>query len=252
MDLAECAPRLLPLLGEEERARFERYRFDKDKLLHLAAHALLRDVLSRHTGELPESWRFEKNKYGKPRVVAPESGIPLEFNLSHTRGMVVCGVSKAGPVGVDVEEPDRRVDCLGICDRFFSPFEADRLRALPESEQRTRFFSYWTLKESYIKARGMGISLPLEKFSFLLEREGRVDIEIDPELNDSAPAWRLGLMRTDSGHHAAFAVRPQEAGRAIRVEVLEVAPFEPAITARFIPLAVSSGVEWTAPKAPAP
>ena len=72
-------------------------------------------------------------------------------------------------MGVDVEDTERSGETVEIADQFFSPLEAAALRALPADRQRARFFDYWTLKEAYIKARGMGLAIPLEQFSFLLD-----------------------------------------------------------------------------------
>src|SRR6185436_18685723 len=93
----------------------------------------------------------------------------LHFNLTNTRGLVACAVSVAhAEVGVDAEALDRSGETVAIADRYFSTEEVRALRALPESAQRQRFFAYWTLKESYIKARGLGLRLPLDQFSFRL------------------------------------------------------------------------------------
>ena len=69
-----------------------------------------------------------------------------------------------------------------IANRFFSPTEAAALSGVPEHRRQERFFEYWTFKESYIKARGMGLSIPLDRFSFHYSDERAVRIAIDPVL----------------------------------------------------------------------
>jgi 4'-phosphopantetheinyl transferase len=79
------------------------------------------------------------------------------------------------------------------------------LRALPLSQQRARFFDFWTLKEAYIKARGLGLSLPLERFWFTVSA-GAIGIDIDPSLGDHPARWRFTLRAPSPRHVIATAV----------------------------------------------
>jgi 4'-phosphopantetheinyl transferase len=158
------------LLTEDERVRHQRLRFERDKRQFLATRALVRTVLSCYEPTVsPLEWRFAIGERGKPSISEPASASGWHFNLSNTRGLVVCAVSGVhSRLGVDVERLDRSNDLLALADRYFSPMEVSELRALPSSEQPSRFFDYWTLKESYIKAHGLGLAIPLDSFSFLL------------------------------------------------------------------------------------
>lgn len=213
------------LLTEDERKKCARFRFEKDRLTCLVTRALVRTVLSRYADVAPERWRFIENAYGRPEVSEPEKERGLRFNLSHTNGLVVCLVARDREVGVDVEDRERHGDLLEVADRFFSPYEVDALRALPEGEQLERFFSYWTLKESYIKARGMGLSLPLSQFSFLLDREADgIGIRLDPSLEDAAERWQFTAMSHGRRHAIAAAV--ESWGKPLRVVVRETVPLD--------------------------
>ena len=167
------------LLSEEERAQYRRYRFEKDRRLHLIAHALARAALSRYAPVRPEEWTFAHNAHGKPRIAGPQAGQALRFNLAHTRGMVMCGVAREAEIGVDAEDMERKSDIRGIARRFFCAPERSALEALPEAGRRDRFFSLWTLKEAYVKARGMGLSIPLNQFAFHFGEEGAVAVAFD-------------------------------------------------------------------------
>ena len=101
-------------------------------------------------------------RVGKPTIAHPKDIAPLSFNLSHTERLIVCLVALDREVGVDAEDTERAGETVEVADRFFSPTEVAALRALPAQSRRRRFFQYWTLKEAYIKARGMGLSLPLK------------------------------------------------------------------------------------------
>jgi 4'-phosphopantetheinyl transferase len=119
----------------------------------------------------------------------------LRFSISHTHSLIVLAVTRGRALGVDVENVCARDASLDIAERFFSPSEVATLAGAPAKEQRDRFFEYWTLKESYIKARGMGLSLPLDKFSFRYPDARSVEIVIDPELADHPGRWQFWQFR---------------------------------------------------------
>jgi 4'-phosphopantetheinyl transferase len=195
------------LMTEEEHARHDRFYFERDRRLFLATRALVRTVLSLYAEVEPARWRFAEGERGKPYIAEPLPNPVLHFNLSNTRGLVVCAVSTAhGSLGVDAEFLDRPGETVGIADHYFSPLEARALRARPPEHQRERFFCYWTLKESYIKARGLGLALPLEQFSFLLDSGSDIGIAFDPRLRDDPARWRFALLRASAQHMVAVGV----------------------------------------------
>ncbi len=193
------------LLSDEERRRHDRFHFEHDRHHFLVAHALLRTAVGRYVEADPGGLEFVTDHRGRPELAPGQGKRPARFNLSHTRGLVVVGVTPEHDVGVDVER-EREVN-LAVADRHFAPSEVAALGALPGlSEQRQRFFTYWTLKESYIKARGEGLRLPLDRFAFLLD-EAPPRLEVDPELDDQGDRWSWAVMRVGDGHQAAWAVR---------------------------------------------
>src|SRR5262249_34435137 len=144
----------------------DRFHFPSGRRDYLVTRALVRLALSRYAAVPPERWRFTKGRYGRPEIAEPLITPRLRFNVSHTVGMVACLITVERDVGVDVETTARAGRPLEIADRYFSPAESRTLRRLPGAEQRDRFFEYWTLKESFIKAMGVGISMGLKTFSF--------------------------------------------------------------------------------------
>lgn len=214
------------LLTEEEEARRERYLLERARQEFLVARALVRTTLSRY-GELsPEAWRFEKNKHGRPDLLLEQRGEPaLLFNISHTRGLVVCAVVRGLDVGVDVEDTRRNTNGVAIADRFFSDGEVKDLHRLPAHHQQDRFFDYWTLKEAYIKARGMGLALPLGGFSYHLLQGPPPRISFDPEHIDDAPRqWQFALFSPTDRHRSALAVRRGEGAPDLSVTLRWVVP----------------------------
>jgi 4'-phosphopantetheinyl transferase len=214
------------LLAPEESARKARYYFEKNRHEYLITRALCRGVLSRYAAVPPAAWTFSQNSYGRPEIASP--AVPwLRFNLTNTTGLIACLVARDRDVGVDVEDTGRRGETVGIADRFFSPAEVLALHAVPEAEQRARFFDYWTLKEAYIKARGMGLAIPLDQFSFSIERGAPIRIAFDPRLVDDPATWQFAQLRPTEEHLISAAVR--RAGEAaVRFVVRRTIPLIPA------------------------
>lgn len=200
----------LAMLDDDERALAQRLRLPALRHTYIVAHALVRTSLSRYASVEPQDWSFVRNRYGKPEIAGPPAP-PLRFNLSHTDGAVACAVGLEHDIGVDVENAERTIDFVTIARSSFSTHEQDALNALAPDAQRERFFSYWTLKEAYIKARGMGLSIPLDQFSFHLEGQRPVHITFDPRLADHPHHWQFARLRPSEGYLAAVALRRREA-----------------------------------------
>lgn len=146
------------LVSDGRREKAARLRFEKDKRLSVGAELLLRHAL-RPAGV--EELSFAYGEYEKPYL--PERD--LHFNLSHSGEWVLCAVGGC-ELGCDIERlaPVN----LKIARRFFSPVEYEDIAAAPTpQEQQERFFRYWTLKESFMKATGLGLRLPMNEFAIL-------------------------------------------------------------------------------------
>jgi len=185
-------PSYRKILSVEEREQELRFRFIRDQQRYLVTRVLVRTVLSRYIRIAPHDWIFSTNAFGRPTIVNAEAADEgLLFNISHTRSLIVLGVSKGRAIGVDVENFNVRKVSIDLANRFFAPDEARALVALSANRQQYRFFEYWTFKESYIKARGMGLSLPLDKFSFFYPDDHSVILTIEPELSDYSARWQF-------------------------------------------------------------
>jgi 4'-phosphopantetheinyl transferase len=209
----------LGLLSPEERTRHARFLNERARHEYLITRALCRTVLSRYVDLAPVNWRFRVNEWGRPEIDVPELG-HLRFNLSNTRGLVACAVALDGEIGVDVEALDRVGDLLEIADGFMAAPESAAIRALPPDAQGLRFFTYWTFKEAYIKARGMGLSIPLDKFWFLLDgKDGKAQapsgarLVLDPDMDDDASGWSFAQLQPTDRHLLAVARREPVAFR---------------------------------------
>ena len=181
---------MLALLSDQERAQQQRFLPPAKRQEYLVTRILVRSVLGEVLGVAPQALQFVSNEWGRPAVVSGLMPSPIYFNVSHTEGLIVCLVSTEGEVGVDTESFARAPDLLALAPDVFSAKELSDLAALPLKDQPQRAVVLWTLKESYIKARGMGLSIPLDKFSFRFEPDG-VRLEVEPELADDGKRWQF-------------------------------------------------------------
>ena len=201
------------LLSPEERERELRFHFERDRKQFVITRALVRSVLSRYAALAPSAWEFVASSHGRPLVVQ-EAAQHLCFNLSHTAGLVVMAVSAAQEMGVDSENIAIRPASLDVANSFFSPDEVAGLNALPLAQRHQRFFEYWTLKEAWIKARSMGLSIPLDQFSMNLETEGRVSLQT--QLVAQPSTWQFFLLSVGNDHLLSVCAR-QELPLQLRV-----------------------------------
>jgi 4'-phosphopantetheinyl transferase len=184
------------LLTDEERERQRAFFFERNRLEYLVTRGLIRTVLSKYRAIPAAGWRFRRNEYGRPEVDPP---CGLRFNLANHPSLVVCAVHEGeAQLGVDVEPLDRGKEVLDIATTVFAEAELSALRALPSASQPDRAVSLWTLKEAYIKARGMGLALPLKDFAFDFTGTSP-RITFSPGLDDDPGRWRFLI--TDHEHH---------------------------------------------------
>ena len=200
---------LRSILSEDEVAQESRFYFADDRKRYLVTRAMVRMVLSRYALIAPEHWMFSKNAYGRPVIAdaiveAEVQTQGLCFNLSHTRGLIALAVTRGRELGIDVENIATRAVSLDVAERFFSPIEVAELACVAADRQQDRFFEYWTLKESYIKARGMGLSLPLDRLSFSFPHHSAVSLSIDPDLQDRADRWSFWQYRPTADYLMAL------------------------------------------------
>jgi 4'-phosphopantetheinyl transferase len=198
---AEILQRCERLLSAEERCRRDRLVFADDRRRYLLSHAMLRQTLSLYAPVAAQDWVFAAGPHGKPAIAAGQP--QLSFSLTHTRGLSACAIA-VRDVGVDAEGITRPAEYLDLARRFFAPQEADWIERLPEDWRAEAFFAVWTLKEAYIKARGIGLALPLAGFSFSFP-DGAVKVTFAPDFDDPA-AWQFERYQPTAEHQVAVAV----------------------------------------------
>jgi 4'-phosphopantetheinyl transferase len=203
------------LLCAEERERYGRFRFERDRQIFLVAHAFLRRVLSLYAPVEPDAWRFVANNNGRPEIAYPILNEPLYMNLSHTESLVATAIARLPEVGIDVENTNRPVSPMEIAPSVFTAEECQDLYTFSGEQRIQRFFELWTLKEAYVKARGMGLSLDLKQFRFVLGMS-QLRAEFDPQLDEDPHTWHFGALQPTGEHKAAIAVRTR-AGYPLKI-----------------------------------
>ena len=168
----------------DERARADRFYFARDREHFIVARGVLREILGCYLKRVPKSLCFCYGSHGKPALAGEFDGEAIRFNVSHSHGVALYAISRGRAVGIDLERIRFDLPVAEIAERFFSKREDAMLRSLPTDVQHQAFFRCWTRKEAYIKARGEGLSLPLDQF----------DVSLAP----GEPAAVLGTQRDPS------------------------------------------------------
>jgi len=151
-------------LSPEEREKAERFSSERHRQNYIFAHAVLRDILGRYLMRSARNVLFKYDAFGKPLLVHSETQVPLYFNLSHSGSMVLVALAYGRHIGADVEEVRPLEDIEHIATAYFTTQERAFVLSRDSEERARAFFHCWTRKESYIKALGKGLLIPLNSF----------------------------------------------------------------------------------------
>ena len=199
-------------LSADEMARASRFYFERDRRKYIGRRGILRAILATYLETEPSAIRFLYNEFGKPRLEGSSEARGLSFNLSHSGLLNLVAIGIDREVGVDIELINNSVSSDEVARRFFSPNEVATLEALPQSLRLAGFFKCWARKEAFIKARGMGLSIPLDSFdvfpnfgedSAYLSNWKIEDLDIDPGCAAAVAAdgreWKVTLRNWSFG-----------------------------------------------------
>jgi 4'-phosphopantetheinyl transferase len=195
------------MLSEDEKARADRFHFEIDRAQFIVARGWLRTLLGHYLEINPARVCFEYEKYGKPKVAnSLEAERRLHFNLAHARDLALYAFTYLGPIGIDLEyvQPDFIGD--DIAERWFSASEVMALNNLPAETRRAAFFNCWTRKEAFIKAKGNGLSLPLDQFDVTLVEDEPAAVLRTRWDEKEAARWSMRDVRAGQDYVGAVAV----------------------------------------------
>ena len=204
---ASVVSRMLQLLSADEQARAERFHLEIDRRRFIVARGCLRMILSCYAGVAPAEIRFDYATHGKPMLansIGPARR--LKFNLAHSNGLGLFAFTRAGDIGVDLEHVRPAFSEIGIAQQFFSAAEVASLNKIPAPARSEAFFHCWTRKEAFAKAKGKGLSLPLDQFDVTLKPDERAALLRTAWDENEAPRWSLKTIEVGQGYVGAVAV----------------------------------------------
>jgi len=196
-------------LSEDERRRATDFRFACHRERFVLSHAFTRWVLAAYLNVHPREVPLIHSSTGKPCVAsgATAAGESLGFNLAHCATHAVVAVAPTIFVGVDVEHHQGDLDVPGIAERYFARSEAEMLRALPRTQADANFLRLWTCKEAFVKAIGLGLVYPLNRFVVSEVERGKLEYSQVESAYGPASSWSLGTLMPTLGCYVAVAVR---------------------------------------------
>jgi medium-chain acyl-[acyl-carrier-protein] hydrolase len=202
----EYPARLRPLLSADEEARAGRFRFPRDRARFIVGRGLLRVLLGRYLSSPPERLRFAYGACGKPILAEGPAAGGLCFNVAHSDGLALIGVTRGREVGVDLERlrPDLAMERLAT--NCFSAQELQDLRAVPREMRTQAFFHCWTRKEAYLKATGTGLSAALDRFDVTLRPGEPAMLLANRDDPDAVRRWSLRDLQPGPGFVGALVV----------------------------------------------
>ncbi len=194
---------LAQTLCPAERARADRFFLARDRNRFIVCRGILRGLLGGYLNTAADQLRFCYGDQGKPRLAEQGGAGGLHFNLSHADGMAVLAFTRRGEVGVDVERVRTDAPWEEIAAYVLSCRDRVLLRNIPGALRRRAFFATWTCKEAYLKARGQGLSFPLNRIDVSLAPLALRRVGCDEQ---EAARWSLRELRVGGDYVAAVAV----------------------------------------------
>ena len=215
--LSKWRPRLFELgsiISPEEQRRAERLVIQQRRDDFILHRGLLRSILSKYMAQRPEEIRITISDIGKPSLIYEG----LEFNLSHSNDLMVCGITSGPKIGVDIQHIYPIESLERVIPKILSPAEAKILENTPNDEKMELFFTIWTVKEAFTKALGSGFQSPVNTIQVLTKKNGETIIQVqDPSQNRD---WIIQEIEIESGYKSFLAVE----GKEIQVRMMEFTP----------------------------
>ncbi len=223
----ETAAAWVRSLPDAEQARFAKYRHAPSAHEFLVGRLLARRWIAALTGTPAAEIGLVEGPRGRPTIASPPT--TFEFNLAHSGSVVACILSEGREAGVDVEHLDRRPVPSDLWHRFCAPSEIADIEAQPIDARQHRFLTYWTLKEAYLKARGLGIAVQLADVAFSLTGP-HPTVGFRESLVGTPADWAFGMFEAGPHHLISWATpqtpgspRPSVAVHHVGVDTLDPA-----------------------------
>ena len=201
LDGAAELPLLAATLSTDERARADRFRFERDRARFVAARGLLRVIAGKYVGRDPASLRFSYGVHGKPALAEDD----LRFSVAHAGEFALYALAHGREVGVDIERVRTDLDLDLLASTVLTPSERAAIGAVAPEDRPALFFAVWTFKEAFVKALGTGLAFEFARIEVAFGRGGEPTLVVDGE--PVAPdRWVLRSLDPAEGYGAALAV----------------------------------------------
>jgi 4'-phosphopantetheinyl transferase len=204
-ELAEQAAAFRPCLSPDEQERADRFRFERERTRFVAGRSMLRTILGAYLSVPAEHVVFSYGPHGKPGLRAGSGQVPVHFNATHSDGLALFAVIRAGDIGIDLERIRTVTEADQIAQHFFSKQENAWWRSLAPELRREAFFNLWTRKEARLKATGEGISEKLDQMDVPPPGDGAACLPASlGKENGNFGWWHFGFV-PERGYAAALA-----------------------------------------------
>ena len=192
------------LLSQAELDRAEKFRSPLHRQQHLQCHAVLRLLLAERIDLDADQITFDKGEFGKPALSGQAADSRVAFNIAHSGSYAVIAIGTELVIGVDIEKEKTGRRILEIADHCFAEAEQESIRARPPSTQTDAFFSCWCRKESFIKAIGLGLHMPLDRFVVNVDPAAAAELLSVDYPGQQISDWQMYTLLTPDGYFGAL------------------------------------------------
>lgn len=199
----EAFNKYLSLLSEDEKKRASKFKFFKDKRCYVVTKGVLRLLSGHYLNKEAKAICFAYGEYSKPKFKHKTN---LNFNVSHSGDSAILGFVYDHTIGVDIEKIKNNFDTFKIAANFFSKKEIAALREIPKPQQHMAFYRCWTRKEAFVKAKGSGLSFPLDSFSVSLDTDLEAELLETHWDKKEKSDWSYHSFIPDSNYIAAVII----------------------------------------------
>jgi 4'-phosphopantetheinyl transferase len=205
--------RFSSLLSADEKARAEKFYFERDSNRYIVGRGILRLLLGSYLKMEASRIEFTYGPHGKPAVETIFQNKVLQFNLSHSNDQAVYIFGWDTIVGIDIEHIRPMQDADDFAEQFYSPRERALINSLSGDEKWAAFFKIWTCKEAFLKANGSGLTISLDQIEIHPQADGSAKITFAGEGAGQATDWRIETFEPVTDYQGAIAI----AGHAGRI-----------------------------------
>lgn len=197
-------PFFTSILSDDEKEKASKFRFKKDQNQFILSRGALRVLSANYLNIDAKNIVFKYGKYGKPEF---DFNSDLKFNVSHSGNFGIIGFVKNFDIGIDIEKIKNDFDVLDIASNYFSELEIETIKKLPKEKHVEYFYRCWTRKESFIKAKSLGLTFPLDSFSVCINSNKKTELLETKWDNTEKHTWKLFAFSPHQNYIGAISIQ---------------------------------------------